>query len=438
MISSSRNAVSETMRQTIKKNILRIILALIVIQFPLIGYSESGSGWFKSLFEQKGKNMNELTITREVIIKDKSGLPEPHVISRASDGGFVIAGSLGKAWAIKTDVTGKLLWRVLSDKPLAEGGHTSAFTGAVSMPDGSTYLCGYTELPPGGYTPSILTYLNLDGKILDEQLFLPSVRTERGLSYFDDCVRWGDNLLVMGHIYQSNNNEDWRKRGEAYYWILMLDSAGKVKWEKQLPTKFNVIDRVSALTTTDKSMVFIGHRNLNTELLRISTTGELINKKYFENSFTFVKPVVPDGVLQFYGYNPADRIYTLLTLDENFEETHRVLSSKEFDFSGYVYRMPDKSMIVFGGESQPGSKSAVAHVDAKLQSLQKIELLQDKRFFDNGLIQAVTSTGKTGEFITVRKLMKHAHIKELLNTSNRERVSIALDFIQIKNVNKKE
>jgi len=40
----------------------RVLLALVILQFPVIGYCDSGSGWFKNLFESKGKNMKEVAV----------------------------------------------------------------------------------------------------------------------------------------------------------------------------------------------------------------------------------------------------------------------------------------------------------------------------------------------------------------------------------------
>ena len=40
----------------------RVLLALVALQFPVIGYCDSGSGWFKNLFESKGNNMKEVAV----------------------------------------------------------------------------------------------------------------------------------------------------------------------------------------------------------------------------------------------------------------------------------------------------------------------------------------------------------------------------------------
>ena len=411
---------------------VQALLALITLQLPVIGYCDSGNGWFKNLFESKGKNMKELVLTREVIIKDKSGfLPEPQVISRADDGGFIIAGSLGRAWAIKTDAAGKVLWRNLQDKTFAGGGYAAAFTGAIAMSDGSTYLCGNMSFPSGGYTPSLLTHLDAEGHVINEQLFVPQKRTEHGLGYFDSCVRWGDGMLIVGHIFQFNNSKDFLKNDEHYYWLLMLDTAGKIKWEKQIPTRFDTIDGTqSMLVASDSSLVFAGYRTGKTELFRISVAGELTAKKSLDGLFAFVRPVIPDNFLQLYGLNPTDKAFESITFNDCLEETRRIQGGHGFDFGGrFAYRMPDQSLVLFGAEHHALYKSAIAHVDPQLRSAQKIELIHDAQFYDNGFIDAAAPTGNVDEFVAARKLLKHVPGNEV---SEEARVGLVLDFIQIK------
>lgn len=412
---------------------IQVLLALVALQLPVIGYCDSGSGWFKNMLESKGEKMKELVLTREVIIKDESGfVPEPHVMSRTDDGGFIIAGSLGRAWAIKIDAAGKVLWRNLQDKPLAGGGYAAVFTGAVAMPDGSTYLCGNTSFPPSVYTPSLLMHLDATGQLINEQLYIPKNRTEHGLSNFDSCTRWGDKLMLIGHIFQFNNSKDFLKNDENYYWLLMLDTSGKIVWEKQIPTAFDTIERAkSILMASDSSLVLAGYRIDKTELFRISVTGKLIaKKKPLDGFFEFARPVVPDGVLQLYGLNQTDKVFELITLDDRLEEIKQVQGDHGLDFGGrFVYRMPDQSLVLFGRELHERYKSAVGHVDSKLQSVQKIELVHGEPFYDGSYIGAAASAGSDGEFVTVKPLTKHQPNEGRIGLAS---VGLSLYFFQVK------
>ena len=80
----------------------------------------------------------------------------------------------------------------------------------------------------------------------------------------------------------------------------MLDSAGKIKWEKQLPTKFDTIDSTSILTASKSSLAFAGYRVVETELFRISSAGELTDEKRFSNNIILIQSSGLDEALQFH------------------------------------------------------------------------------------------------------------------------------------------
>jgi hypothetical protein len=42
--------------------VAQAFLGLIVLQLPVMGYCDSPSGWLKSLFEAKGKNINDVAV----------------------------------------------------------------------------------------------------------------------------------------------------------------------------------------------------------------------------------------------------------------------------------------------------------------------------------------------------------------------------------------
>lgn len=417
---------------------IQVVLAFMVLQWPVIGYCDTANGWFSNLFESKSKNMKELVRTREIVIKDDSGfVPEPHAMSRSDDGGFIIAGRLGRAWAIKIDLTGKVLWRNLQDKPLSGGGGAADFTGAVSMPDGSSYLCGNMSPPPDGYTPSLLMHFDASGRLLDEQYFLPQKRSERGISYFDSCIRWGDDVVIVGHIHDikrqasRNGSEFLPPITETSYWIIMRDAAGKIKWEKQIPTKFDVIDGAQSILVSDTSLAVAGYRAGKTELFRINKEGELaVSKTPMDGFFYFVRPVVSDGALQLYGYNPTDKAFELVTLNERLEEVHRAQGSREFYFGArFAYRLHDQSLVLFGAEQHDALyKPAAAYADLKLHSMQRLDLSHPAPFYETGYIDGVVPTGNDGEFVTIGRLLKHQPDEGRIGLDN---VGLALDFIQV-------
>ncbi len=50
---------------------MRILIALAALQMPVIGHCDSGNGWFKNLFESKGKNMKEVAVKIAELHEDK-------------------------------------------------------------------------------------------------------------------------------------------------------------------------------------------------------------------------------------------------------------------------------------------------------------------------------------------------------------------------------
>lgn len=423
------------MKIKLSKTLFIFAIALV----PVAAYC----GWFSpitGMFGSKGNDMKEVTLTREVIIKDESdSVPEPQVISSADDGGFIIAGNLGRAWAIKTDAAGKVIWRNLQAQR-DDARYAVAYTGAVAMPDGSTYLCGNMSQPEG-YTPSLLIHIGAAGQLLDEQLFVPQDRTKRGLSYFDDCIRWGGGVVIIGHVHDTKRQASGYGTSflppitENYYWLLMLDSSGKLEWEKQLPTTFNGITSVKAmLNTTDDSLVLAGDGMMGkTEIFRISTSGKLLASKLLTGKFQFVRPVIPDGILQVYGdHNDTNDSNMLITLDSSLEELRRVPGKQSPDFSTHMaYRMHDQSLILFGSAVHTFGEryaSGIVHVDPTLQFAQKLELAHSQ-FTDGGTVDAAAPTGNNGEFVTARKLLKHQPNEGRIGMAP---VGVALDFIQIK------
>jgi hypothetical protein len=243
----------------------------------------------------------DLAITREVIIPREGAWPnEPNIIVRADDGGFILAGG---PWVIKIDADGKVLWRYVRDKLIAD------YTGAVAMPDGTTFLCGSMQLLGGReFSPSIFTHLDASGNLLNEQLIFPQNKAEHGGSHFDGCVRWGSGIAVVGRIHNvlrqasGSGSAFTAPLVEKYYWLMMLDSDGKVQWEKQIPTTLITLMESGRywLRLTQVwyllAIVLI-RRNCFGSIKR----GEVVAKKLLPGYFQFLRAIVPDGKLKVLG-----------------------------------------------------------------------------------------------------------------------------------------
>ena len=87
---------------------------------------------------------DELVVTKELSILKGGFVPKVHLITRASNGDYIVGGSfLKKAWAGRVDAQGNLKSQYevppLDPSPFATPG---AFEAAVTLPDDSVFLCG--------------------------------------------------------------------------------------------------------------------------------------------------------------------------------------------------------------------------------------------------------------------------------------------------------
>jgi hypothetical protein len=379
----------------------------------------------------------DIVVGREVILKDEvygAYVIQPNAITRTRDGGYVIAGRIfanQSAWAVRTDPQGKVLWRhdtLIRDKlPIGQG---AEFTGATEMDDGSFLLCG--NMPSASSSPALLVHLDAAGQGISEELVSPKDRdgAEVFSARIDQCLRWGDGAVIIGRVRLAFPPvpPSPRRDSKGYYWVLKVDPKGDIVWERLIPPEIdNVIDGVgSALIATDGTLVFTGHRNQKTELLRKGMTGEVLAIRQFPHRYLLVKSLVPDNRLQIFGGN-RDDIQELLTLDDQLSTQEQVRGRHLPAFIPHdVYRMRDQSLVLFGSglhTAFPRFSSRVVSLTPALEAESYIDLLH-KPFVDVGFVKAATPTGTPGEFATVRQLQKDAPGIEA-------QVGAAIDFIRI-------
>src|SRR5580658_1656334 len=111
-------------------------------------------------------------IVHEAFITIEGDAPiKPMVVVPTTDGGLFVAGRGGTAaWAAKTDTNGKVIWQYSTFA--MNGNFYPEYRGAVPMPDGSTFLCGYKPSSPDTYAPGLVTHLDAQGRVINEQLII--------------------------------------------------------------------------------------------------------------------------------------------------------------------------------------------------------------------------------------------------------------------------
>jgi hypothetical protein len=127
-----------------------------------------------------------IVVGRQVVFRDIK--IQPNVITRISDGRFVIAGTGTIARALLTDAQGALLWQYTDPATPADlkNGYRSVFYGAVPLSNGGFLLCGSTS-PTGHYEINEITILDASGRAVERRVEKPNDDPA-----FDNLVRSAD------------------------------------------------------------------------------------------------------------------------------------------------------------------------------------------------------------------------------------------------------
>lgn len=264
------------------------------------------------------------------------------------------------------------------------------FRGIASMSDGSVYLCGST--PRAGRRRSgLLTHLDPQGHVLNEKLMVPHNMTPNGLVYLHDCLPFGGGLAIIGSIAD----------GQQYlYWLLLLDAAGQVQRDVQFPT---LDGRMAGLGTTlmvvGSNLVFSSYTGLNTEVVRLTSSGEIQARKLWRlGAFELVRSVTADTTVQLIGMllEPHGHgTMTILTLNERLEEESRVEGRQSTYGAEVAYRLPDHSFILFSAKND---KANIVVADEHLQSQRRLALPR-RKLSSVGRIEAVVPVPKRRTFV---------------------------------------
>jgi hypothetical protein len=338
-----------------------------------------------------------------LLTSERGATMQPQAMAPTADGGMVIAGGIEatrQAWATSVDAAGQTRWsyyRSLDEKPDYPFGSHPDYRAVVPMPDGSVYLCG--DMRParaGKKIKALLTHIDAAGKVLDEQIIAP--QTGESIQV-DSCVAWRGGILVRGAPPSF---------GPGSNWLLFVDGSGRRQWERVVsPTSDSPRPSSGTVLLPERDQLVIGTSdNTKSEFIRIGPDGQVLARKSVDGRFVLAQAVVPDSLLQAFGWS-ADGPRIVLTLDDHLNEVRRTVGSSSHFVPQFVYRLPDESLVelgeLVGAPFHPRFVSGVAHVDKDLRT-ERILSINDSGFEDGGHVFAGTAIALPGQFALATRL----------------------------------
>lgn len=338
---------------------------------------------------------NAADIVRQFFIQTADAeFINPNVAQRI-DGGFIIAGSANMtAWATKLDNQGRTLWRYNTGlrevmKPFRG---FPEFRGIAAMPDDSVYLCGDIPRPhASGLTSALLTHLDKQGRVLNEQWVTPhgDVEVQIASSFFAGCAMWNDGLVVIGRVQKQS---DPREGGigipipHLFYWLIKLGASGNIIWQKYIPVPAGPIFPVDPtnfrLLATRHNLVFSATDGNKTDIVSLTEHGDIYARNTIPGYLRLVQPMFTTGDIQLIGRGgvqnsaPPDKV--LVTLDTDLHVTRRVTHPLADKFyPNITYQMANKTLVAFGegihllGQSYRGE---IVRFDQALNEQDRLDL----------------------------------------------------------------
>jgi hypothetical protein len=315
----------------------------------------------------------------------------PYLITRTSNGDFVVAGSTGigdfRAWATRVDRDGKRLWEYVDGGPGAWedlNGRGQRFYGAVDLPNQETLLCGIKSDADNSLI-GFLVRVRRDGSIIDQRRLTPGRRGDVvGLV----CTRWADGIAVVGAI---------TGRPAGIGWLVKLDAQGNIAWEK--------FDKYygygGAIQAPAGNLILIGGSGADDSIVKIDPDGEVLARHLRpDGESLLVNPPTPRPGVRM-GVMLLDSLETEVV---DFDDSLRGPShAKKLENAGIkkCLELDDGTVVLFGGQfhnSATTASIAVLQPDGT-SSAYPIEPANHSPW----IIDAVPS-GADGEFATVRQV----------------------------------
>ena len=377
-------------------------------------------------------NAEGIEIVREVLLESGNSVYPDMTLARTADG-YVVAGTDHlRAWATRIDFQGVVRWRYPESSAPGSGsdGSESSYEGVVTMPDDTTLLCGFTGGERSTGISGLLTRVDKSGRILARRELKPKQASDSKLAYFRACVNWGEGAAVLGTATRFSGNAPPYK-AEDFYWLLAVDGSGNVKWEKLFTnpaghTPGKQGDRPLALANEDLALsLWYGHA----EIVLIDQNAHVKAQRRIDGGGMLIPSIDTDSVVHV--LTLQEKGVTLRSLGDHLEDIgavsgqEDVIRSGGFDAAKAIYLLPDKSMLLFGGQREASvDTAAIVQIDSDLNAKHQAFVFEPRWL--SIWIAAAVPTGLSGEFATVR------HIQRIPRWPNEQRVGVVLATIRVK------
>jgi hypothetical protein len=332
-----------------------------------------------------------LVINREVTLSSRHN-PGPTLITRASNGDFIIAGSSdngrGYAWATRVDSNGQLIWEHLAGRRGDSNDYGrlgASIYGAIDLPNQETLLCGVKTTGI-----ALLIRVRGDGSVVDERQLDPS-RTDGSITAIR-CSRWGNGFAVIGKV-------SGRPKGTG--WLVKLDAKTDFVWQK-FADYFSYGDVMEA---PNGGLFFISWSNVSvadvTSVARVDSTGALVFNYPLpadSSDWQLVHPLEPRSSVRV-AYMLSQTRTDVVELDDRLRDPKHIWHLHDAGLKAAV-EMTNGSITILGSQWHNAATAALTIVDRNGDSQ---NFLMRPPYASPWFIAAVQS-GSPNELATIRQV----------------------------------
>jgi hypothetical protein len=285
-------------------------------------------------------------------------------ITPAANGDYIVTGAntLGNkaAWAIRVGSFGAVRWEFLDGPPNSwtDYSGTGQFDSAVELSNGNTLLCGFKKI--GERPTAFMVRVGSNGNFIDERLLIPH---EDGISLINQCTRWGAGVAVLPGMMGQH----------ATGWLLKLDEAGDILWEKYGDEFIGV-----ATQSPDNELLLLLDRGQQNVLERLDDSGHVAGRQLIPRSATEASAGGLPGVLQFFPshvlppdihisawFELDDRV-RFMEFDQSLQGPAKIVEARTVGIRKAI-QLADGSFIIFGSQRGNPPFASIARVYGNLK-----------------------------------------------------------------------